>query len=320
MSAPRPARGAPQLALVTAVYPGVEPYLADFHRSVRAQLDRDFDLWIAHDGLDPGAVESAGGEPIDAQWVAAEPGDTPALVRQRVLEVVVDRYDGVVMVDADDRLHPSRVAAARRSLTTADVTACALRLVDARGADLEATFAVAPGVPPEATLPRTNVFGLSNTAYRSTTLRGCLPLPAGARAVDWFLATRAWLAGARLDLDPVPRMDYRQHGANITVVRPPIRAEHVRRDAAIVAAHLALVAAEPGAGPDPSRLAALTAFATEVDEFRRRVVGDPGRLARYVERLGRVGAPTAWWGHVAHSGAMEAVSRGGQHRLSGRAE
>lgn len=160
-------------------------------------------------------------------------------------------------------------------------------------------------------MPRTNVFGLSNSAYRSAVLRRCLPLPAGAVAADWFLATRAWLAGARLALDPVPRMDYRQHAANVTIVRPPFRAEHVRRDAAVVAEHLALVAAAPGARADADRLAILEAFADEIAAFRARVVDDPPRLAAYVERLAHLPPPTAWWAHVAHP-TLAACWRDGQ--------
>ena len=40
---------AERLALYTTIYPGVEPYLADWIHSVDAQTDRAFDLWV---GLD----------------------------------------------------------------------------------------------------------------------------------------------------------------------------------------------------------------------------------------------------------------------------
>ena len=94
---------------------------------------------------------------------------------------------------------------------------------------------------PNPTLPRTNAFGLSNTAYRSDVLRACLPIPAAAALVDWYLITMAWLQGARLAFDPTPRMDYRQHGANMARIRSPFTAERVRADTALVREHFRLV-------------------------------------------------------------------------------
>lgn len=289
-----------RLAVFTVAYPGVEPFLAPFHRSLREQTDLDFDLWVALDAVTPVEVVAAVGRDPGATWVVAEPGATPAEVRQRAFELLVERYDGIVFVDADDLLAPTRVAAARRGLASAGLTVCALDLVDAGGAALGARMGLPAGGDPDAGLPRTNAFGLSNTAYRSAVLERCLPVPASARAVDWFLATRAWLAGATIAVDPEPRMRYRQHGANMTVVRPPFREAQVRRDAAHVAAHLALVRSAPGERPRPDRLAAVAAAAAEVDAFTRVVVDDPHLLGRYVRRLEALTWPSSWWAHVAH--------------------
>lgn len=288
------------LAVFTVAYPGVERFLAPFHRSLRDQTDLDFDLWVALDALTPEDVAAAVGRDPGATWVAAAPGATPAQVRQQALEVLVHRYDAIVFVDADDLLAPTRVAAARRDLASAGLSVCALDLVDEEGADLGITMGLPAGGDPDGGLPRTNAFGLSNTAYRSATLERCLPVPASARAVDWFLATRAWLADATIAVDPEPRMRYRQHGANMTVVRPPFGKAQVRRDAARVAEHLALVRSAPGARPRPDRLAAVVAAAAEVDAFTRVVVDDPQLLASYVRRLDALAWPSAWWAHVAH--------------------
>lgn len=289
-----------RLALVTAVYPGVETFLGAWHRSVLAQEDGDVDLWIACDGIDPAHVVEVLGVDPGAHWVRASPGDTPAQVRQRVLERVVERYDAVVLVDSDDLLHPSRVAAARRRLATSDLSACALRLVDERGHDLGATLVLPTGAAPDDVLPRTNIYGLSNSAYRCELLRRCLPIPAAARAVDWFLATRAWLSRARLDVDPVARMDYRQHGANMTCVLPPFDAAQLRRDTPMVAAHVAQLISATGERPDTARLAALVAMAADIEAFSRRVVGDDERLERYLRRLSDLAPAPLWWVHVAH--------------------
>ena len=236
------------IALYTAVYPGAAPFLDAWYASVQAQADRDFDLWISLDGLTEAAVMAQLGNRPAATFVVAEPGSTPAQVRQQALTRIADHYDAVVLVDSDDLLHPDRVAAARAWLEGADVAACGLRLVDEAGQPLGLSLATPGEGEAESTLPRTNAFGLSNTAYRSDVLRACLPIPAAAALVDWYLITMAWLQGARLAFDPTPRMDYRQHGANMARIRSPFTAERVRADTALVREHFRLVLDAPAGG------------------------------------------------------------------------
>jgi len=187
---------AERLALFTTVYPGVERYLAPWYDSVQTQTDRDFDLWIGTDGLTPQAVTEAIAVAPAASWLPARNGDTPARLRTAALERLVSEYSGVVFVDSDDVLHASRVAAAREGLRQHDVTACALQIIDADGHDVGAVFGP-DGADLEALLPRHNVFGLSNSAYRSTVLERCLPAPDECILMDWLLVTRAWAAGAK---------------------------------------------------------------------------------------------------------------------------
>ena len=107
---------AERLALYTTVYSGVERYLAPWYRSVQAQTDVDFDLWISVDGLRPDAVAHAIGEAPSARWLEARPGDSPAQLRTTALQRLVTTYPAVVFVDSDDIMHPSRVGAARIAL------------------------------------------------------------------------------------------------------------------------------------------------------------------------------------------------------------
>ncbi len=178
------------LALYTTIYPGVEKYLPDWYHSVRTQTDQNFTLWIGLDSLTvKSAIDAVGMDP-KATWVPAAPGDSPAQVRQRALESLVETCDGVVLVDSDDIMHPTRVASARQSLRTADLTGCALRFVDQGGEDMGISFRLPAQTSPEEILPRNNVFGLSNSAFRSEVLRRCLPIPADVVLVDWYLSTQ----------------------------------------------------------------------------------------------------------------------------------
>ena len=301
-----------KLALYTTIYPGVEKFLAGWYASVLAQTDRDFDLWIGLDMIDaetawrhmngattpPGATRPADPAAKSPIWVASPPGSTIAEVRQRAWETLVDHCDAVVLVDSDDLLLPSRVATARAMLRDHDLAGCALELVDAAGDDLGLTFG-RPPLPADQVLPRHNLFGLSNSAYRADLLCSCLPLPADAELVDWFLATRAWLLGARMVFGSRIEMQYRQHGANMVQVAPPFSADRIALDTTRVRHHLRLVLSHGAAGAQPGRLAGLMEVAADVDTFYERIVLRPTALQRYVEAVNALDLPPLWWSGVA---------------------
>lgn len=288
------------LALYTTIYPGVEAYLQDWYRSVQYPTDKDFQLWIGLDTMRVEcAIEAMGGDP-KATWVPAAPGDMPAQIRQRALERIIETCDGVVLVDSDGLLHPSRVAAACEALRTSDLAGCALGLVDRQGERLGLTLGLPPMTGPESVFPRNNVFGLSNSAFRSDLLRKCLPIPATAELVDWFLATKAWLYGARLSFDDIVRMDYRQHGENMARVRPPFSGHQITRDTQRVLHHFQIVRASFTSGVMAGRLAELEGVATDVELFFGDIVLRPTRLESYAQALNDLEPAPLWWSCVAH--------------------
>ena len=288
------------VALYTAVYPGAARFLDAWSASVQAQEDRDFDLWISLDGLTEAAVMARLGDRKSPTFVVPEPGATIAQVRQQALARMADHYGAVVLVDSDDVLHPDRVGAARASLKEADVVACGLRLVDEAGHPMGLSLATPADAEIDAVLPRTNAFGLSNTAWRSDMLRACLPIPASAVLVDWYLITMAWLQGARLAFDRTARMDYRQHGANMARMRSPFTAERVRSDTALVRGHFRLVLDNLPPGAPAERATKVRDVAADVAAFDKRVVEDASRLSRYVRELNTAPPPLLWWAAVAY--------------------
>ena len=288
-----------RIAVYTTIYPGVEVYLPDWYRSVEEQTDQDFQLWIGLDGMEAGGVETAIGAHLEAVWVPSKADNTPARIRQRSLAQIVEDFDAVILVDSDDILHPTRVAAARAALQTSDLAACALRLVDHQREDLGTTLTLPGHALPENILPRNNVFGFSNSAYRSELLRRCLPLPADSVLIDWFLATKAWLMGARLAFDPVVRMEYRQHRANMAPIRSPFDAKQVTRDTRKVLEHYHLLLASPMENVLPDRWAQVQEAAADVQLFFDQVVSRPRKLENYVRNLNRLEPEVIWWWDVA---------------------
>lgn len=288
------------LALYTTVYPGVEPYLPEWYRSVRAQTDQDFRLWMGLDAVSADAVRDVLGTDPGAVCVAAHTGDAPAQVRQRALAQIVDAHDAVVLVDSDDVLYPSRVASARAALQESDVAACALRVVDGQGRDLGLTFALPSPGGADAVLPRNNIFGLSNSSFRTAVLRRCLPIPGDAVMVDWYLATLAWLLGARFRADAEIGMAYRQYGTNTARVLPPYEPAQVTRDTERVRQHFARVRSAAPEAASADRLEAVKRAAAEVDVFYRRVVLQPAVFERYLVDLNALEPAPHWWACVAH--------------------
>ena len=288
------------LAVYTTIYPGVEPYLAEWYRSLCEQTDTDFQLWIGLDGINKASLERLLGRSVEARCVEGTRGATPAQIRQEALAQIVDFASAVVLVDSDDVLHPKRVAAARAALATSELVGCALRFVDQEGEDLESTFNLPPGLQPEDVFPRNNVFGFSNSAYRADLLKRILPIPVSAVLVDWCIATRAWLLGAKLSFDREPRMDYRQHPKNMALVRLPFSPDQVTAATALVRGHFRLFLAEPARDFAPDRYIELQRAAREVEEFSRRVIPDPVLLTKYVEAFNSMAAPPVWWSCVAH--------------------
>jgi hypothetical protein len=290
-----------RIAVYTTIYPDVKVYLRDWYRSVQAQTDQNFQLWIGLDGIEVDAVEAVIGSELDAVWVRSEPGNTPAGIRQRALERIVQDFDAVVLVDSDDVLHPTRVASSRAALQASELVGCALRLVGQNRQDLGMTFTIPARTVPDNILPRNNVFGFSNSAYRSDLLRRCLPIPEGIALVDWFLATKAWLKGAKLAFDPIVRMEYRQHAANMAPIRFPFDTNQVIRDTKVVQQHYCLLQASPMENVLPDRWAEVQEAATDVRLFSEQVISHPKKLENYIRNLNTLEPQVVWWWDVAQS-------------------
>src|SRR5450432_2435437 len=145
-----------KVAVYTTIYPGVESYVAEWYKSLQDQTDQDYQLWIGLDGIELETVERAIGSELEATWIHSEPQDTPAQVRQRALARIVEACDAVVLVDSDDLLKKTRVAAACAALEKAELVGCALQLVDQQGQQLGVTFTLPPDKSADEVLPQHN--------------------------------------------------------------------------------------------------------------------------------------------------------------------
>lgn len=294
-----------RLAVYTAVYPGVEKYLASWYRSVLSQTDKEFDLWISLDSLTPDQFNaSVKIEQTNIYFIACDDNLTPAQIRQDALKMLVEQYPAIVLVDSDDLLYPARVESARKALQHYDMVGCSLRIINEGGQDLGLAFGPPAEADLESLLLRYNIYGLSNTAYRSALLRQCLPIPDDCVCIDWLLATRASAKGARLHFDREAGMAYRQYSANTARVLPPFTRETVIKATERVLNHYRCALRADWQLPI-ARRTGIEAARDRAQSFHASITESPITLNRYIEALNRITPLFIWWWCVAHPSLEE---------------
>jgi len=290
-----------RVAVYTTVFPAIKRFLPAWYESILRQTDRDFDLFIGCDAISPDEVRTLLGRSFDANWCIAPPGSTPTLVREVAIQMILkmDSHESVIFVDADDVLHPTRVEAARGVIENSDVAGCGLEIINEDGSSTGTLFGPRSSDPNfDELLPRCNFFGMSNTAYRTSVLSRCLPLPAECPIMDWFLVTRAWALGSSLAYDPVARMYYRQYSSNLARVLPPFSAAYIRHITAALLSHYRYVLADV---PELKRASRIVFESAQhrVLKFQQQVTNDETNLNRYLNALNALPPSVTWWTSVA---------------------
>ncbi|QLA17066.1 glycosyltransferase family A protein [Desulfolutivibrio sulfoxidireducens] len=280
------------LAVYSTIHPGVLPYLKDWSASLAAQHDRDFALILGLDMVDEADLARARGGGPDAVVVKAPPGASPARVRTLALTRAVSEYDGILFLDADDVMLPHRVAETKKRLRELDCCGFGLRLIDGAGGDLGLTM----GMREDFSLVRGNLYGMSNTAYRTRFVRRALPFPEGCLCLDWYLAALAEAEGAGLGFENEPAGLYRQHPDNCASLLPPFTRQGVRAATRVVRDFLArLIPALPARRRELYR-----ERAAEVALFTRAMETDDDAATGYLRALAEKPLLEHWWAQVAN--------------------
>jgi hypothetical protein len=310
-------------ALYTTFYPAAKPYLQTWADSVAAQSDKNVDLWIAVDIVETKDLRLPD---IKTHLLHANPDDTPASLRQRAFEEIIQSYDAVIFVDSDDVLLPNRVTVAKDYLKSFDVYGCALKLIDTDGKDAGQVFS-SPRTDWADLLSKYNIFGLSNTAYRTETLANCLPFAPDTVMVDWLLVSRALEHNAYLYFDQTQHVLYRQYPDNTAKVLPPYTPEQIFRATNLVLGHYRNLGLEDGlplgeGRPHPSTSSGQAKVTPTVNgngstipsaKFKENLklrqlevshfaaaIADKNTLASYTKALNALKPVFLWWECVAN--------------------
>ncbi len=261
-----------------------------------AQTDQDIDLAIGLDEFSPGQAQEMFGAEIKPLYLKAPAHATPAGIRNHAFERLVRDYTGIIMTDMDDILLPDRVLRAKAMLSSNDLCCCAMQIMD--GDCLIKGVVFDPEDVASNILVR-NVFGLSNTAYRSSLLKECLPVPPSCVLMDWLLATRAMAAGATIAFDRTPQMVYRQYPNNTARILPPFSTDQILKACELVLGHYRIALAE---APErfPQMLEDMDRISENAKHFFQVMQSSRSVLQDYVNALNELPIQHVWWDCVAH--------------------
>ena len=206
----------PKIALFTVFYPGAEPYVDDFLRSMQAQTITDFDLIIVNDAYSDSPLQ----ELAPSLRVVELPScNNIAANRAAGINYAVQQgYDFLMLCDVDDLASPQRLETSLAAMDEVDIVVHDLDIVDAQGVLLVKNYfsqSLKPSVCLDAQFVETlNIFGFSNTMLRVSKLTE-VQFPPALRVVDWYYFTLLLRQGLRARFMPVALTGYRQHSNNM---------------------------------------------------------------------------------------------------------
>ena len=216
------------ICLFTVVYPGCEPFLPRFFKSVKTQTVQDFDLIILNDGM----ANPEEFIPVQKDRVHLIPvDDTIAKVREKGLELLIHSdYDKIIFADADDFFSKNRIEMAAIALETVDIYVNDLSNVNMDGDLIQAGYFSKRlnddfKIEKEFLLQK-NITGLGNTSVRRSALKS-IEIPKSTIAVDWMIFTEMLNRNCTATFNNNSFTYYRQHETN-TVGFSKVNSKRVR--------------------------------------------------------------------------------------------
>ncbi|MBV1952755.1 MAG: hypothetical protein KUG64_11250 [Cycloclasticus sp.] len=207
-----------EVAFLTVVYPGCEPFLSDFLLSIRNQTFKLFDLVVMNDGdVDISLIRAC----KEINLIEIPVFDkTPAQIREFGLQyLLTSSYSKVILGDSDDRFSNNRIEISLKYLLEYDVVVNDLSLVG--GVDyfgeknyLSCRFDNRVEIFIDDILEK-NLFGLSNTAINFERVDSeLMSIDKNLVAIDWYIFSRLLLSGLRACFTNEAVTYYRQHEKN----------------------------------------------------------------------------------------------------------
>jgi hypothetical protein len=186
---------------ITTIFPSVSGFLSTFFESIKKQTYKEFDLLIMNDGY-IGDIEQYGLENFSADVINIC-NKTPAEIRAEGINYALEKnYKIIVLGDADDYFSENRIQKSVELLKNYDIVVNDLTIVDAGENNviegyLSSRINNKTEIPIEFIYER-NIFGLSNTAFRTNFLKKDFRLINDkVIAFDWLLFSGLLLEGGK---------------------------------------------------------------------------------------------------------------------------
>ncbi len=279
-------------AVYTTFYPSMFKYADDFLNSVAEQNDSEFDLWISLDGLEPKQIKLPNN--LSPNYQQIKQAKNPIEMRKLALSEIAKDYDAIVLVDSDDILYPNRVKAAKMSLGNYDVYACSLDLIAEDGKALGLEFRTQNQENWLEFLTDKNVFGFSNTAYRTNILKEIIDIPCQTIMMDWLVVLKALVnQNARLYFDHDIHMAYRQYAKNVNNIISPLSSGNIIRASKLLLDHQLILEKElHDIEPFKKHFATVDLFA--------EYISNEANLANYLRELNSQKQVFYWFEQIAY--------------------
>lgn len=235
-----------KIALCSAVYPQPAHIAGQFADGVVEFLRNEPDCVLAfavENGTDVSAFLPQGVRDSRVLTIHAPPQTPPVALRRLMLEAGMSSgADCLVFCDCDDVVSKSAASLHRRGLRDADISYGDLDLINWKGERLnQSLFGGAPAfqrISGSDSIAQRNVFGLSNTAVRSSVFAGGIPeIPQSVVAVDWYLFTVLLDQGAHAAYAGGSVASYRQYVDNTLGASAAVSSDQLAKRLTIAERH-----------------------------------------------------------------------------------
>ena len=205
-------------ALCAVLFPGCEPFLADYLTSIKEQTDQNFRLIILNDGakvLDAELIKNLSRYGLQVLSGSSSPANS----RVKLIDYCIRaKFKKIIFSDADDVMAPNRVEIVASLLDTHDLVVNDLHLIAENGelirSDVVSSRLGKQRVFEFEDLVEKNFCGMTNMSFLAP-MSGELIVPRHAVAVDWSIASQLLLNGRKGFFTSSTTTGYRQHSGNV---------------------------------------------------------------------------------------------------------
>lgn len=205
------------------LYPGIENYLDDYFNSLQHQSYMDFDIWIYNDGLNKELLQKymIKYKELNIYEKKLEDNCTPAQIREIAIKGIKDKYDYLVLTDADDYFSSNRIEKSINILQKYDFSYNDMVLINSKGEEISGKTYFTNKCNPKIVnnlfkILKKNFCGLSNSAINLKTVNlDFLLIPENLIAVDWWIFSLLLMKGYKGCFLEDSFTYYRQHETNV---------------------------------------------------------------------------------------------------------